>query len=588
MDFNLYFSEEKIIKLLCKYRANAANKRHEAHMLRNVSLHAVTNRIAINQNHTEFIFLQGIFPPRRKWLKLKQSERKHFKDALSINQARLFKTYQLTKENIANGLFEAPGWFENLLAFVHSIQAKSLAGADEENLITQPRIKGIKKETKNGEIIYRPIALYSFSSKIICSLTSRYLIHFFDPLFLECSFAFRGRNSENHVPSHHDCIAAIRKYRKNNNHLWVAECDIQKFFDTVQHTHLLNVFGKWSNEATAINGYPMDGRAILILKSFLGSFSFQQNITPLNGDVQYFIDNGLPKGKFGWAEDDLKSTFGEHYVEQYRLGVPQGNAISCFVANLILHDVDKKVTAFDRSLFYIRYCDDMIIMHRDKGTCTAALDIYMEAIRANFLLFHVPIEVDAYRIKENSKNFWKVKSKKPFFWGDKHVDDKNVPWLSFVGYQMNFNGHLRVRKSTIKKEVKKQVAETQKVLRVLGKFNHRLSVSTEHARLSRKHIAFRLHQKLISMSVGRVKIHTHKHPGEQGLCWTNGFKMLEHNRISSQQLRYLDKKRNMQLMRVKKEMSKIEQITNKNLYPKHLQSIFYGSAFAYYNFLKHK
>ena len=557
-------------------------------MLRNVSLHAVTNRIAVNQSHTEFTFLQGIFPSRRKWLKLKESERKNNKDAVSINQARLFKSYFLMKQNISAGLCAAPGWYNNLLSFVEQVQAQALEGRDEPNLIPQPRIKGIKKETKNGVIIYRPIALYNVSSKIICSITARYLIHFFDPIFLECSFAFRGRNSDNHVPSHHDCIAAIKNYRKKNIRLWAAECDIQKFFDTVQHKHLLDVFEKWSAEATLFTNIRMDDRAIAIFNKFLDSFAFQHNIIPLNDDPQYFMDNGLPRGEFGWAAEELKRAFGENYISEHRIGVPQGNAISCFVANLILHDVDRKVMAFNPDLFYIRYCDDMILMHQDEAVCAAALDIYMEAVRSNYLLYHAPIEVNAYRLKANSRSFWKVKSKKPFFWGDKHADDRNVPWLSFVGYQMNFHGHLRVRKTTIKKEVKKQVSETQKVLRVLGKFNHRLTVSTEHARLSQRHIAFRLQQKLISMSVGRVKIHTHKRPGEQGLCWTNGFKMLEKNRISSQQLRYLDKKRNMQLMRVKKEMSRIERVTNTSLYPDHLKSIFYGSAFGYYNFLKHK
>lgn len=47
MDLEAYFSDDKIIKLLCKDRANAAKKRHEARMLRNLSLHAKTNRIFI-------------------------------------------------------------------------------------------------------------------------------------------------------------------------------------------------------------------------------------------------------------------------------------------------------------------------------------------------------------------------------------------------------------------------------------------------------------------------------------------------------------------------------------------------------------
>lgn len=588
MELNQYFSEENVIKLLCKYRANAANKRHDTHMMRNISVHASTNKINITDKHTSFKFLQSIFPCRRQWLKLKQSERKICRDALSINKRRLYKSYELTKLNVDSGIVDAPVWFNNLITFVEKLRQEVLSGNLLKIEIASPVIKGIKKEEKNGVIIYRPIALYDFSSKIICSITARYLTHYFEAIFHGCSYAFRGKNVENKIPNHHDCIDAIAKYRKQNNKLWVAECDIQKFFDTVQHKHLLDVFEKLSNEIEQKTSNEIDLRAVAVFRKFLESFSFQEDVMPLNDNDAYFSSNNMPKGKFGWVEEELVNEFGEAYVKEFRIGVPQGNAISCFVSNLILHEVDKAVLESTPIPFYIRYCDDMILMHSNEEACASALDIYKEEIRRNFLLFHEPIDVLDYRKKEIGKAFWKVKSKKPFFWGDKNAHSKNVPWVSFVGYQMNFQGNLRVRKSTIKKEVNKQISETQKVLKALGKFNRRLIVKSENARLPSRHISFRLAQKLISMSVGRVKIHSHKKPSEQGLCWTNGFKMLNHNRITSQQLRYLDKRRNMQLIRIKREIAKINKTAKQSQYPEHMKSIFFGSAFAYYNFLKHK
>ncbi len=557
-------------------------------MMRNISLHPSTNRINITDKLTSFKFLQSIFPTRRNWPKLKQSERKICRDAISTNKRRLYKSYELTKLNIGTGKTEAPTWYNNLISFVNKLRKDVLSGDLNSIEIGVPNIKGLKKEEKNNKIIYRPIALYDFSSKIICSITARYLTHYFDSIFHGCSYAFRGKNSLNQIPNHHDCIDAIAKYRNQNKNLWVAECDIQKFFDTVQHDHLLDIFKKLIQEIQDKTLKAIDPRAIVVFEKFLGSFCFQENVIPLNHNDKYFTTNNLPKGEFGWVEEELNTKFGTDYCKKFRIGVPQGNAISCFVSNLILHEVDKAVLEVTPVPFYIRYCDDMILMHENQEACSMALGVYMDEIKKRFLLFHDPLDVTNYREKENGKAFWKVKSKRPFFWGDKHVDERNVPWVSFVGYQMNFHGNLRVRKSTIKKEVKKQISETEKVLKALGKFNRRLTIKNENARLPSKHISFRLLQKLISMSVGRVKIHTHKNPSQQGLCWTNGFKMLDHNRITSQQLRYLDKRRRMQLYRVNTEIKKITKQSNVSLYPEHLKSIFFGSAFAYYNFLKHK
>jgi hypothetical protein len=227
-------------------------------------------------------------------------------------------------------------------------------------------------------------------------------------------------------------------------------------------------------------------------------------------------------------------------------------------------------------------------MHTQEAGCQKSLDIYMEGIKKNYLLFHKPKKIINYKNTEESKKFWKLKSKLPFFWGDKNINEVNIPWVSFVGYQINYNGNIRVRKSTIEKEVKKQINESQKVLRALGKFNHYSVVKDTNSRVSKMQILFRLQNRLISMSVGRIKIYNHKNPTGQGLCWTNGFKKLSQNKITRKQLRFLDKRRNIQLSRVRREIHEIEKETTSNEFPKELKSIYFGSAFSYYNYLKHK
>lgn len=583
-----FFSEDILVRLLCKYRAKAANKRHSKHMIRNISLHQSTNKIEVSDKHSEFIFLQEIFPSRRDWKKLNEDERKFCKDSLKINQRRLYKSYEYAKREIENKNSTPPVWYIKLLSFIDEIRSEVFNIEKNNYVIASPKIRGIKKGIKEDVIIYRPIALYNVKDKIICSLTAKYFTDYFEFIFseLNCSYAFRPKNKNKEIPNHHDCIQKILDNKILNPKLWVAECDIQKFFDAVLHNHILKVFDDLSDKTEAKYGFILDSKAKKIFTLFLDSFSFQDNILKL--DVGWFEKNDLPPGKFGWVEKELEDEFGAGYTNKYRIGVPQGNAISCFIANLILHSVDEKIKKYDSNLFYIRFCDDMILMHSDENKCSEALNIFMSGIKSNFLLFHPAKKIINYNKKSVSHEFWESKSKEPFFWGDKNANERNVPWVSFVGYQIDFNGNIRVRKSTLRKESRKQVFETQKVLRALGKFNHRNEVKNESSRLARAQIVFRTHQKLIAMSVGRLTVHNHKMASEQGLCWTNGFKKLTKNKISSKQLRYLDKRRHHQIKRIDNELFKVKKEAEKSTYTKDGKNIFFGAAYSYFNFLKYK
>lgn len=586
-DLDSYFKDENIIRLLCKYRVNEANKRHAKHMIRNVSLHKSTNKVLITDDQQNFKFLQSIFPSRRDWKKLNEVERKKYKDTISVNTRRLYKSVEVARRNIRRG-GTIPVWYTNLTDFVTELQS------DIQNIqvlpfqITKPDIRGIKKEEKDGFIIYRPIALYDFKDKIICSLTSRYLVCYFEHTFkkLNCSYAFRPKRIDGTFPDHHDCITEIINYKSIHPSLWVAECDIQKFFDTVQHEHIGEVFDRYAAEIEQESGITFDMRAKKVFNLFLDSFNFQESILSLKED--WFETNKLPFGKFKWVEKDLNDRFGAEYTSKHKIGVPQGNAISCFIANLILHDVDVAVKSHDDSVFYIRYCDDMILMHADEKRCTEALKIYMNGIDKNYLLFHNPEKFLNYKNQAISREFWGSKSKEPFLWGDKNSNKNNIPWVSFVGYQVDYHKRIRVRKATLRKETKKQISETQKVIKALGKLHRNMEVGDEHARLSKDQIVFRMQQRLISMSVGRVTIHNHRKPLEQGFCWANGFKKLEKNRISSKQLRHLDKRRNLQINRIRRELRKIIKDTDNATFPEELKKLHFGGAYSYYNFLKHK
>ena len=92
------------------------------------------------------------------------------------------------------------------------------------------------------------------------------------------------------------------------------------------------------------------------------------------------------------------------------------------------------------------------------------------------------------------------------------------------------------------------------------------------------------------MSVGRVQMHNHKSINESGLCWTNGFKLVEDNFIARSQMRRLDKNRKRRVARLKKilpeEMKTKKPRKDDDREKKEI--VHFGGAFSYYNYLKYK
>lgn len=587
-DFDSYFADSSILALLCKARSKMAFSRHKLHMARDISKHKKTNRIEIKESNIENITLQKIFPSRRNWVKLNNRERRKYNDSVKRNNVRLMKSVNKEKMLVEQHGKIPAQWYINLMNFNTQIRNKTsnlILGVDE---FSKPQIIPKFKSNKNDVYKYRPIANYELTDKIVTSLLSKYLVNKFDLIFQKSSFAFRAR-SNGKIPNHHDAIIEILRYRKIHKRLWVSECDIQKFFDTVQHNHLLNVYDNSVQELNSL-GINISAKAKTLFLAFLKSYSFSEDILILNKDTEYFKKYSVKPGIFEWLESELKNEF-ECYKNGFanlKVGIPQGNAISCFIANLILNNVDIEVKKYNNSILYVRYCDDMILAHKDYEICRKALEIYQKEIKSNFLLFHNPIKFENY--KENALEFWSKKSKQPYFWGNKHENSRNIPYLSFVGYQIHYKGIMRIRKESLKKEVKKQTSETQKVLKSLGlTYDRKLPDINKCSRKSKNQIIFSLEQRLHSMSVGRVTLYNYSDGRHFGLCWTHGFYLIDKNsrikkKLITRQMKTLDRCRERQLSYFKKYLLSLNVKSDKNdNIPKHMRNIYFGSPFSYYN-----
>lgn len=505
--------------------------------------------------------LYSIFPPRSSWIRLSKKERRN-KSALDINAIQLERTVLRETNKFKNKA--KLEWQKNLYQFLNDLSIDVLSGEYE---VPKPKIIAQFKEEKNGTKIFRPIANYTFEDRVIISQCNKYLTECFDTLFEPCSYAFRSTFIQKKSYSHHSAVENIIEYKNGfkDKALWVSECDIKKFYDCVNHEIIIQAFENKVNECKN-KGLLIDITAKDLFISYLNSYSFNFDVkTIMLGD----------KKEFGWVTKKELEAVGSDPVKD-KIGVPQGGALSCLIANILMDVVDKKVICENRdgNLFYARFCDDMVLIHPDKTRCGKVLKIYSDNLKEIKLLNHHFTEITEY-----SKGFWKSKSKAPYCW-DSYTNSlkskANVPWLSFVGYQVSNDLKIRVRKNSLRKEIEKQVRETGKVITVIK--------NGEDFRVSEKSIKRRLRQRLMSMSVGRKNVFDIHKKGR--MCWTSGFRLLKNYPNVQFQTKYLDRKRASNLARLDKHLRKMNESqrppTTRNAIKIEKEPDYYGSPFSYH------
>lgn len=158
----------------------------------------------------------------------------------------------------------------------------------------------------NGE--KRPLGIPRVIDRLVQQAVAQELSREFEPIFSDNSYGFRPNRSA------HD---AIRKVIANANdgYEYVIDLDLAKFFDTVNHSKLLQVLSETIK----------DGRVISLIHKFLRA---------------KIMDEGK--------------------VTTPIIGTPQGGPVSPVLANILLNELDKELDK--RGHHFVRYADDMMIM----------------------------------------------------------------------------------------------------------------------------------------------------------------------------------------------------------------------------------
>jgi len=559
-NFDSFFSTEKMTRYLCKKRASLAGKRSEDHLLALLSRTELKSYEAKLRHSKATSEIDSIMPPRRSWIKLGKRRRCHSGQSLNAsdkNADSIYLTIQRDRQRA-----QPPDYLARLDRF---LQETTLAINSLKHVISEPRIHPEIKDKELTPPEYRPIASFGLRDNLIICFVNKYFAQLFDDLFYHDAFAFRAVriiDGEARTPNHHDAFQRVLDYEADNRGvpIYVAECDMKKFFDTVNHKIVLRNFR--SLKRALPRGTKCDPRAEHILKSYLECYNFKRNITPLNNNAEYFRKFGEKAGVFPWVEE-IGSIY--PFGVPREIGIPQGGALSGLIANIVLWSADRKVRPLeDAEMLYVRYCDDMILMHTDSQKCKTALTRYSKALKAAKLFPH-KVETLPY-----GKKFWKLKTKGPYVWSEDHI-----PWVGFVGYEVNRLGETRVRPKSLKKERTKQEQLVARVIHATEDGNLRAENSI---------VVQSTAMRLIGMSVGRVEIWNHS-TYKPDMCWVSGFKLLNVNKFTVRQARFLDRSRNKNLRKLVRHLRSLPPLEfYRDPVPQsNSQILFKGKPFSYYN-----
>jgi hypothetical protein len=567
MAFADFFSDEAIIRELCVARVKLATRRHEAAFLHNISTAAkAPDQVSPKGWGT---IREDIFPSRKLW----HSFRRRFRGtaaAEDVNLGALLKGVLTLRVKTPR----AP-WVQRLNRTVQAIQKRVFS--PEPFRFSPPSIIAVPK--KPGSHEYRALAAFPLAEKIIEGLTARYFRQLLDHALLPSCLAFRcGRGSAG-PPSTHSALDILLETRARHEEsgLFVAECDIRGFYDCVPHRVARAALRELIKDARITDKMlRVDPRAKAIFNAFLRSYSFGRLVR--NEASRLELRKRDPDGTFPWPEDELRRLHPRGRLAQ--IGVPQGGALSCFIANAVLHAADKALAELQvktgAPFTYLRYVDDMILLAPRRQVCSAAFDEYRRVLATLQLPAH-----PAKLLLKYGPQFFEGKSNLPYHWR-KPQKPNHVKWIQFVGYQIRYDGLVRIRPRSLKKHMD---AISGAANRLLGELRRaqRKTRNDGHRRLRRtaREIQHRFCQKLISIGVGRVAPGRPKR-GPMPMCWAAGFRGLAGKKILRYHLKRLDMHRERQLKRVQRELATIPLPETRPHKPQIKARKYYGRPYSYW------
>jgi hypothetical protein len=409
--------------------------------------------------------LKPLFPPSFLWVDLRYDKRTD-KDE---RQKAMHRLRHILLRHLQRSA-DYP-YVPCLRAFMDSIRA--IAAYPNTYKFPPISVKAKIKKQKGDLTICRPICTYhDLTAKMLTALMADYLKSWLDPLLHETNMAYRaprdwcGKTAV--VTSNTEAVDLLLRWRAKHDDqdIYIAECDICKFFDTIGHDDVINALRVMAERCNIA-----DERFFTLFANFVRSFDFQRDVMSCNADPDYW------RSQFGQHANSHSYCF--QWIDsppQHPIGIPQGVALSPLIANMLLNIIDEQTLGermvdgriVDNQLLYVRYSDDILIANTSLHNCELILDAYCAVLKQHQLSYHplqsVAAMKDGRRLLQDAKNhylFWDAKSKEPYRWG---LGSGNAAqWIGFLGYEISRAGHIRLRKSSVAAQAEKIVKQAWRI-----------------------------------------------------------------------------------------------------------------------------
>ena len=248
---------------------------------------------------------------------------------LILRKENLNKAYKQVKSNKGAGGIDGMQ-VDELLPYLKENQDTLIQEIREGKYKPNPvRRVEIPKETK-GE--FRKLGVPTVVDRVIQQAITQELTPIYEEQFSENSFGFRPNRGG------HDALRQCQK-NVNDGYIYVVDMDLEKFFDTVCQSKLMEVLSRTIK----------DGRVISLIHKYL------------NAGV---IANGM--------------------FERTEIGMPQGGPLSPLLSNIMLNELDKELES--RGHRFVRYADDCMIFCKSRKSAQRTLENIIPFIEGKLFL----------------------------------------------------------------------------------------------------------------------------------------------------------------------------------------------------------
>ena len=248
---------------------------------------------------------------------------------LILRKDNLNEAYKQVKRNKGKGGMDGMQ-VDELLPFLRENQETLIQEIREGRYKPNPvRRVEIPKETK-GE--YRKLGVPTVVDRVIQQAIAQEISPIFEEQFSENSFGFRPKRGA------HDALRQCQK-NVNDGYVYVVDMDLEKFFDTVCQSKLIEVLSRTIK----------DGKVISLIHKYL------------NAGV-------VANGKF----------------ERTEVGMPQGGPLSPLLSNVMLNELDKELES--RGHRFVRYADECMIFCKSRKSAERTLENIIPFIEGKLFL----------------------------------------------------------------------------------------------------------------------------------------------------------------------------------------------------------